>query len=235
MSIRIIVADDQPLVRAGIAMLLRAEPDFEVLAEASDGQQAVDLAHDRHPDLVLMDARMPKLDGITATRLITAYNTDTDHLIKVLVLTTFNDDEVVYGALRAGASGFLLKHAAPKDLAAAVRTVAGGESWIDPAVAGKVIAAVAALPSPGQGSSQQLERLTHREREILTLLAQGLSSFEIKERLVLSEATVKTHIARVLLKTGSRDRTQAVVLAYQSGLVTPSRPNRSSPGGNHIV
>lgn len=229
MNIRIIVADDQPLVRAGIAMLLRAEPDFEVVAEASDGQQAVDLAHAHHPDLVLMDARMPHLDGITATRLIAAHNTDPDHLTKVLVLTTFNDDEVVYGALRAGASGFLLKHAAPKDLTAAVRTVVGGDSWIDPAVAGQVIAALAALPAPNQGSSQLLERLTHREQEILTLLAQGLSSVEIKDRLVLSEATVKTHIARILLKTGSRDRSQAVVLAYQSGLVIPPTINRSFP------
>lgn len=225
MSVRLIVADDQPLVRAGITMLLRAEPDFEVIAEASDGQEAVELAQAHHPDLVLMDARMPNLDGITATRLITASNTDPDHLTKVLVLTTFNDDEVVYGALRAGASGFLLKHAAPKDLTTAVRTVAAGEAWIDPAVAGKVITALASLPAPGQGTSQQLERLTPREREVLALLAHGLSSTEIKDRLVLSEATVKTHIARILLKTGSRDRAQAVVLAYQSGLVTPPAGN----------
>lgn len=225
MSAGLIVADDQPLVRAGITMLLRAEPDFEVLAEASDGQEAVELAQAHHPDVVLMDARMPNLDGITATRLITAQNTDPDHLTKVLVLTTFNDDEVVYGALRAGASGFLLKHAAPKDLVTAVRTVAAGEAWIDPAVAGKVIAALASLPTPGQGSPQLLERLTPREREVLALLAYGLSSTEIKDRLVLSEATVKTHIARILLKTGSRDRAQAVVLAYQSGLVTPPPSN----------
>lgn len=224
MTIRIVVADDQPLVRAGIAMLLRAEPDFEVLAEASDGHQAVDLARSHHPDLVLMDARMPTMDGITATRQITTEPTDPDHLTRVLMLTTFNDDEVVYGALRAGASGFLLKHAAPKDLSTAVRTVAAGDSWLDPAIAGKVIAALGALPTPGQGSSQLLERLTRREREVLALLAQGLSSTEIKDRLVLSEATVKTHIARILFKTGSRDRTQAVVLAYQSGLVTPPGP-----------
>jgi DNA-binding NarL/FixJ family response regulator len=221
MSIRILVADDQPLIRAGIAMMLRAEPDFEVIAEASDGQHALQLARAHRPDLVLMDARMPNMDGITATRQITTDSTDPDHLTKVLVLTTFNDDEVVYGALRAGASGFLLKHAAPKDLITAIHTIAGGESWIDPAVAGKVIAALAALPAPGHGTRQLLERLTAREREVLTLLAQGLSSAEIKDRLVLSEATVKTHISRVLLKTGSRDRAQAVVLAYQSGLVAP--------------
>lgn len=221
MSIRIVVADDQPLVRAGIAMLLRAEPDLEVLDEASDGQEAVDLAHAHRPDLVLMDARMPTMDGIAATRLITTDIADPNHLTKVLVLTTFHDDDVVYGALRAGAHGFLLKHAAPKDLITAVRTVAAGEAWLDPAIAGKVIAALATLPVPGHGSSQLLERLTAREREVLTLLAHGLSSTEIKERLVLSEATVKTHIARILIKTGSRDRTQAVVLAYQGGLVTP--------------
>lgn len=221
MSIHIVVADDQPLVRAGIAMMLRAEPDFRVLAEASDGQEALDLVRVHHPDLVLMDARMPHMDGLAATRLITAQNTNPDHLTKVLMLTTFNDDEVVYGALRAGASGFLLKHAAPKDLTNAVRMVAAGDSWIDPAVAGKVIAALAALPEPAHGSSQLLERLTPREVEVLTLLAQGLSSAEIKDHLVLSEATIKTHISRILLKTGSRDRTQAVVLAYQSGLVRP--------------
>lgn len=226
MSIRIVVADDQPLVRAGIAMMLRAEPDFQVLAEASDGQETLDLVRAHHPDLVLMDARMPHVDGITATRLITGRNTDPDHLTKVLVLTTFNDDEVVYGALRAGASGFLLKHAAPKDLNTAVHTVAAGDSWIDPAVAGKVIAALAALPEPAHESSQLLERLTAREQEVLTLLAQGLSSTEIKDHLVLSEATIKTHISRILLKTGSRDRTQAVVLAYQSGLIKPPSTGR---------
>lgn len=221
MSIRIIVTDDQPLVRAGIAMLIRAEPDLEVLAEAADGQQAVELVKTHHPDMVLMDARMPTMDGITATRQITTDHTYPDRLTKVLMLTTFNDDEVVYGALRAGASGFLLKHAAPKDLIMAVRTVAAGDSWIDPAVAGKVIAALAALPASSQNSSELIERLTPREREVLVLLAHGHSATEIKDHLVLSEATVKTHIARVLIKTGSRDRAQAVVLAYQSGLVAP--------------
>lgn len=226
MSISIIVADDQPLVRAGIAMLLRAEPDLEVLAEAANGQEAVDLTRTHSPDLVLMDARMPIMDGMTATGLITAHTMNSDHLTKVLVLTTFNDDDVVYGALRAGASGFLLKHAAPKDLVTAVHTVAAGEAWIDPAIAGKVIAALATLPAPSNGASELLERLTRREREVLTLLAHGLTTAEIKDRLVLSEATVKTHIARTLFKTGSRDRTQAVVLAYQSGLVTPPSTKR---------
>lgn len=222
MSIRIIVADDQPLVRAGIAMLLQAEPDFEVVAEASDGQEAVDLARSLQPDLVLMDARMPNLDGIAATQLITTNVADSNHLTKVLVLTTFNDDEVVYGALRAGASGFLLKHIAPKELTAAVYTVAAGDAWIDPAVARRVIAALASLPIPGVGHSQRVEGLTPREREVMVLMAYGLSNAEIKDRLVLSEATVRTHVARILMKSGSRDRAQAVALAYQSGLVDPA-------------
>lgn len=221
MSIRIIVADDQPLVRAGIVMLLGSEPDIEVLGEATDGQEAVDLAHAHRPDLVLMDARMPNVDGITATRLITTEKTDPDHLTKVLMLTTFHDDEVVYGALRAGANGFLLKHVAPRDLVTAIRTVATGGSWLDPAIAGKVIAALAALPESGRRPSGLVDRITNREREVLVLMAHGMSTTEIKDRLVLSEATVKTHIARILLKTGSRDRAQAVALAYQSGLVTP--------------
>ncbi len=228
MTIRIIVADDHPPVRVGITMLLHAESDFEVLAEAPDGQQAVDLARTHRPDLVLMDARMPIVDGVTATRLITAQSAGPNHLTKVLMLTTFNDDEVVYGALRAGASGFLLKHAAPKDLAAAVRAVAGGEIWIDHAVAGKVIAALTALPAPDDSTSQVLDRLTHRERDVLILLAQGHSSLEIEDRLGLSDATVKTHISRILIKTGSADRTQAALFAYQSGLVPPPTTGRFS-------
>lgn len=232
MSIRIVVGDDQPLVRAGIAMLLSAEPDFEVIGEACDGGQAVDLAHALRPDLVLMDARMPTVDGITATRRITTAGTSPDHLTRVLMLTTFNDDDVVYGALRAGASGFLLKRAVPQDLITAVRTVVCGGAWIDPAVAGSVIAALAAAPTLGPEACRLIDRLTRREREVLTLLAQGLSSAEIKDRLVLSEATVKTHIARILIKTGSRDRARAVVLAYQSGLVaTPARPAQPGAAG----
>jgi DNA-binding NarL/FixJ family response regulator len=226
MTISIVVVDDQPLVRAGIAMLLRAEPDFEVLAEGANGEEAVELFRDHRPDVVLMDARMPVLDGIAATRLITTDATDPDHLTKVLVLTTFNDDEVVYGALKAGASGFLLKHIAPKDLTTAVRTVAAGDAWIDPAVTGKVITALASLPVPARGTAQLIERLTARERDVLVLVAQGLSNTEIKERLVLSEATVRTHVSRMLMKTGSRDRAQAVALAYQSGLVSPSGTDR---------
>lgn len=222
MIITTIVADDQPLIRAGIAMLLAAEPDISVVGEAGDGAEAVGLSDLLHPAVVVMDLRMPGMDGITATRLLSADNgnPDADHLTKVLILTTFSDDEAVYGALRAGASGFVLKHAAPQDLPAAVRKVAMGEAWLDPAVAGQVISALARVPYAGPTAAVALvERLTPREREILVLMAGGLSNGEIRGRLVLSEATVKTHVARVVMKTGSRDRTQAVVLAYESGLV----------------
>lgn len=223
MTITVIIADDQPLVRAGISMLLAAETDIHVVGEASDGREALKLVRARQPEVVVMDVRMPGMDGVAATRALTAddISSGPDQLTKVLVLTTFDDDEVVYGALRAGASGFLLKHAAPTDLIAAVRKVAAGEAWIDPAVARKVITAVAGLSDFSQGASELIERLTPREREVLVLMAHGLSNAEIRDRLVLSESTVKTHVARVVMKTGSRDRTQAVVLAYQSGLVIP--------------
>lgn len=223
MTITVVVADDQPLVRAGISMLLAAESDVRIAGEASDGREAVELATALQPDVVVMDVRMPVMDGVAATRKLTAddLSSGPDRLTKVLVLTTFDDDDAVYGALRAGASGFVLKHAAPTDLIAAVRKVAAGEAWIDPAVARKVIAAVAGLGNVGHGASELVERLTPREREVLVLMAHGLSNAEIRDRLVLSEATVKTHVARVVMKTGSRDRTQAVVLAYQSGLVVP--------------
>lgn len=225
MSISVVVADDQPLIRAGIVMLLTAEPDIVVVGEASDGRDAVELAAARRPDVVLMDIQMPGTDGIAATRALTADDAsrEADHLTKVLVLTTFDDDDAVYGALRSGASGFLLKHAAPGDLVVAVRKVAAGEAWIDPAVARKVIAALGGGNASGRRSPELIERLTPREREVLVLMALGLSNAEIRDRLVVSEATVKTHVARIVMKTGSRDRTQAVVLAYQSGLVVPGR------------
>jgi len=223
MTISIVVADDEPLVRAGIVMLLRAEPGLEVVGEASDGREAIQLAQSHRPDLVIMDVRMPGMDGVTATRRLTAESDDPDRLTKVLILTTFNEDEVVYGALRAGASGMLLKHAVPKELISAVHRVAAGDAWIDPSVAGRVIAALAATPQFRDSSPQLLSALTPREREVLVLMAHGLSNTEIKDRLVLSDATVKTHVARVLMKTGSRDRTQAVVLAYRSRLVTVPR------------
>ncbi len=220
--IRVVLADDQPMVRAGIAMLLSAQPDIEVSAEVSDGAEAVAAAETLHPDIVVMDLRMPGLDGIEATRAITADNAERpDHLVKVLALTTFDDDDMVYGALRAGAQGFLLKHAAPSDLVSAIRRVAAGDAWIDPMVAGKVISALSHYPQAGT-SNATIEQLTPREREVLTLIADGLSNTEISQRLVLSEATVKTHVSRILMRTGCRDRAQAVVLAFRSGLVSPS-------------
>lgn len=223
MSISVVVADDQILVRAGIVMLLTAQPDIVVVGEAADGEQAVDLVKRLKPDVVLMDLQMPRMDGTTATRALTqdvaTPETDRDRLTKVLVLTTFADEEFVYAALRAGASGFLLKHAVPQDLIAAVHRVADGDAWIDPAVAGKVIQALAAGPQEGQrGASGRIAPLTRREREVLVLMAEGLSNHEIAAQLVVSEATVKTHAARVIMKTGCRDRAQAVALAYQSGL-----------------
>ena len=222
LPIKVVLADDQPMVRAGIAMLLSAQPDIEVTAEVSDGAEAVAAAETLHPDIIVMDLRMPGLDGIEATRAITADNAERpDHLVKVLALTTFDDDDMVYGALRAGAQGFLLKHAAPSDLVAAIRRVAAGDAWIDPMVAGKVISALSRYPQSGS-SNATIEQLTPREREVLALIAEGMSNTEISQRLVLSEATVKTHVSRILMRTGCRDRAQAVVLAFRSGLVSPS-------------
>lgn len=226
MGVRVVVADDQEMVRAGIVMLLSATPDIEVLAEAGTGDEAVSLTRELEPDVVLMDLRMPGLNGIEATRLLTADRNGAaaDHPVRILALTTFADDETLYGALRAGASGYLLKHAAPSDLATAIRKVADGDSWLDPLVAGKVIAALSTVPEQVGGGSDVTELLTPREREILGLVALGLSNPEISTRLVLSEATVKTHVARVIVKTGSRDRAQVVALAYQSGLVSRAAP-----------
>ncbi len=223
MSISVVVADDQDLVRAGIVMLLAAEPDIAVVGEAADGQHAVDLARRLKPDVVLMDLQMPGLNGVDATRELTrdaaTLGTGGDHLVKVLILTTFSDDASLYAALRAGASGFLLKHAVPQDLMAAVHRVAGGDAWIDPAVAGRVIQAVTAGPRrEARDGAGSIAALTPREKEVLVLMAEGLSNQEIAAHLVVSEATVKTHAARVIMKTGSRDRAQAVALAYRSGL-----------------
>lgn len=219
-AIRVLIADDQSLVRGGIRMILAAQPGIEIVAEAVDGDEAVAKAQALAPDVLLMDLRMPGMDGIEATALVTQDRPTgpTDRLTKVLVLTTFNDDESVYGALRAGASGFLIKDRAPVHLVEAVRAVAAGESWIDSAVAGQVLRALATIPRAGRPSAA-IERLTAREREILVLMASGLSNPDIMQRLVLSEATVRTHVSRILMKTGSRGRTQAVILAYQSGLV----------------
>jgi DNA-binding NarL/FixJ family response regulator len=200
-------------------MLLAAEPDLVVVGEADDGDAAVRLATTLRPDIVLMDVRMPGLDGVGATRAITRDGLAT-HPIRVLILTTYHVDEAVYAALRAGADGFLLKDAAPDELVAAVRAVVAGEAWLDPAVARGLLAEFAARPMPNV-DTPAMRRLTPREREILILMAHGLSNAEIAERLVVGEATVKTHAGRVVMKLGVRDRTQAVVAAYQSGLVRP--------------
>lgn len=215
--VRVLVVDDQPLVRAGLVMLVDAEPDLEVVGEASDGDEAVRLAARLHPEVVLMDVRMPGLDGVEATRTITT----ADATARVLVLTTFDDDDAVYGTLTAGASGFLLKHAAPRDLATAIRTVAAGDAWLDPRVAGRVIAALGVVARRPVRPSGLVERLTPREKEVLALMAHGRTNAEIRDELVLSEATVRTHVARILMKTGSHDRGHAIVVAYQSGLVVP--------------
>ncbi len=220
---RVLVADDQPLVRAGLVMLLDTEPDIEIVAEAGDGAQALEEAARHQPDVVIMDVRMPVMDGVEATRRITAdgFSADPDVPITVLILTTYHADNAVYAALRAGASGFLLKDAAPEELLAAIRAVASGDAWLHPAVARGLLTEFASRPEPRAPDPEVMSRLTAREREVLTLVARGLSNAEIAGHLVVGQVTVKTHFGRVLMKLGLRDRAQAVVAAYESGLVTP--------------
>lgn len=228
--IRVMVVDDQPLVRAGVVMLLDTEPDVEIVAEAGDGARALEEAARHQPDVVLMDVRMPVLDGVEATRQITAdgFAADPDTPIKVLILTTYHADSAVYAALRAGASGFLLKDAAPDELLSATRAVASGEAWLHPSVARGLLTEFAARPEPRAPDPEVMDRLTAREREVLTLVAGGLSNAEIADRLVVGQVTVKTHLGRVFMKLGLRDRAQAVVAAYESGLVTPGASLRRS-------
>jgi DNA-binding NarL/FixJ family response regulator len=227
-TISVVVADDDEIVRNGIALTLDAAPDIRVVGRAGDGRSAVDKARTCLPDVVVMDVRMPLMDGITATRILTEQvePSDVDHLVKVLVLTTFAEDEAVYGAIAAGASAFLTKSASSDDLVRAVRRVAAGGGWLDSEIAPMVMERLAQMPSPAGGAMARVAVLTAREREVMTLVGLGLSNREICARLVLSEATVKTHVGRVMAKTRSRDRSQVVVLAYETGMVVPGR-NRS--------
>ncbi|WP_405799678.1 response regulator [Streptomyces sp. NBC_01506] len=222
MTIRVIIVDDQAMVRAGFAALLSAQADIDVVGEAPDGRQGIDVSRRTHPDVVLMDVRMPEMDGLAAARALLDPPVGVVHRPKVLMLTTFDVDDYVYEALRAGASGFLLKDAPPADLISAVRVVAAGEALLAPSVTRRLIADFAQQrPAPRKDRSLRLKGLTPRETEVLELIARGLSNQEIADHLVLAEQTVKTHIGRVLAKLGLRDRAQAVIFAYESGLVAP--------------
>jgi DNA-binding NarL/FixJ family response regulator len=214
--IRVLLVDDQELVRSGFRLILELAGGIEVVGEAPDGREAVRMAREQQPDVVLMDVRMPELDGIEATRRLRQAGVEA----RVLVLTTFDLDEYVYAALRAGASGFLLKDAPREELVGAVRTVARGEALLAPAVTQRLIERFVARPAPAE-AAPALAELSARELEVLHLLARGLSNAEIAAELILGEATVKTHVARILRKLGLRDRVQAVVFAYESGLVEP--------------
>ena len=221
-AVRVLLADDQALVRAGFRMILDAEEDIEVVGEAKDGAEAVRAARELRPDVVLMDIRMPNLDGLEATRQVMAERAGE---VRLLILTTFDLNEYVYEALRAGASGFLLKDVLPEQLIAAVRVVAAGDGLIAPTITKRLIEQFA-RSAPSATPPAGLEELTPREVEVLTLVARGLSNGELAQELVISEATVKTHVKRVLAKLGARDRVQAVVAAYEAGLVTPGESAR---------
>jgi DNA-binding NarL/FixJ family response regulator len=211
-TIRVLVADDQSMVRAGFRMLLAGEEDMEVVAEASNGLEAVDKASRFNPGIILMDIRMPELDGLQATRRILA----TDKAARILILTTFDLDEYVFEALRAGASGFVLKDDSPEQLIAAIRTVAAGDALLSPAITKRVIQKFARTPRPDP--PREIEELSERERDVFRLMTRGLSNAEIGKQLFISETTVKTHVTHILQKLNLRDRVQAVVLAYQTGL-----------------
>ncbi|WP_026925193.1 response regulator [Glycomyces arizonensis] len=215
----VLIADDDHLMRAGLAELLGNDPDVEVLGQAATGRQAVELATRLRPDVVLMDVRMSDLDGIAATRELAR----TAPAVRVLVVTTFEQDDYIFGALRAGASGFLVKRTRPEDLIAAVHTVAAGEALLSPSVTRRVVDRVANQPALDLGDRSVLDRLTPREREVFTAMARGLSNREIAAALTVEESTVRTHVKRILMKLGLRDRVHAVILAYETGAVPPRR------------
>ncbi|MFB9236381.1 response regulator [Plantactinospora siamensis] len=216
--IRVLLADDQPLLRTGFRMVLGAEDDLDIVGEASDGAEAVELSRRLLPDVVLMDIRMPRMDGVTATRSIVEARLP----VRVLILTTFDLDEYIVGALRAGASGFLAKDVPAEDLVTAIRTVAAGDAVVAPRILRRLLDQFAGvLPDPSAAPAPVVDTLTEREREVLVQVARGLSNQEIARALTVSETTVKTHVGHVLTKLGLRDRVQAVVLAYESGLVRP--------------
>jgi DNA-binding NarL/FixJ family response regulator len=218
-TVRVGVADDQPLIRTGLRTMVGHAADLELVGEAEDGEQAVDLARRHRPDVMLMDVRMPRLDGIEATRRITA--DPACRGVRVVVLTTFDVDEYVYAALRAGASGFLLKDAPPEDVLDAVRVVARGDALLAPSVTRRLIEELAARPDEDRPPPPRLDALTDREREVLALVARGLTNAEIGARLYVSPATAKTHVSHVMTKLDARDRAQLVVVAYETGLVRP--------------
>ena len=225
MTVRVVIADDQALVRTGFRAIVSHEPDLDVVGEAGDGRAAVEQVRLHRPDVVLMDIRMPGMDGLEATSLLTANRSTA----RVLILTTFDLDEYVFTALRAGASGFLLKDAPADQLLTAIRVIAAGDALIAPSVTRRLIAEFAHQPAPTD-RPEQLESLTPRERDVLRLLARGMSNAEIAAALFLGEATIKTHVSRILAKLGLRDRVQAVVLAYESGLIQPGSPtNPTNP------
>jgi len=223
MTIRVIVADDQALVRGSFHLLIDSAPDMRVVGEAATGAEAVSLAHAEQPDVILMDIRMPDMDGIEATRRISADPQTTD--ARILILTTFDLDEYVYAALRAGASGFLLKDVPPADLLTGVRQIAAGEGLLAPTVTRRLIQEFSRRPEPASMPARRLDQLTERERDVLLLIATGLSNLELAGHLHLSMATIKTHIGRLLTKLNARDRAQLVIAAYENGIVSP-RYNR---------
>jgi DNA-binding NarL/FixJ family response regulator len=218
MAIRVLIADDEAMVRAGFRMILESEEGIDVVGEADDGERAVREAERLRPDVVVIDIQMPAKDGVAATREIVGGRDDPP---RVLIVTTFDIDDYVYEALRAGASGFLLKNSPPEELARAIRVLSAGDSLLSPSVTRRLIEDVAGRPHTSSAPPPAIAELTDREREVLVLIARGLSNAEVAERLVVSIGTVKTHVARVLMKLGLRDRVQAVVLAYETGLVTP--------------